>query len=101
MAAKIEHIIAEKHGGATVAGNLAFACGSCNCFKGSDIASLSNAGCLCRLYHPRLDRWSEHLELDGDTIRALTEIGEATARLLRMNDPKRVEEREILRLQGK
>ncbi len=98
---EIEHILAEKHGGQTAAENLALACGFCNCFKGSDIASLSESGAIFRLYHPRLDLWSDHFELDGDVIRPLTEIGEATVRLLRMNHPKRFDEREILRLEGK
>jgi 5-methylcytosine-specific restriction endonuclease McrA len=50
----MEHIIAEKHGGKTVAENLAIACLLCNRFKGSDISSISSLGKLCRLYNPRL-----------------------------------------------
>jgi 5-methylcytosine-specific restriction endonuclease McrA len=45
---EIEHVISEKHGGQTVADNLAFACMTCNRSKGSDIASLSDrTGQLC------------------------------------------------------
>ena len=98
---EIEHILSEKHGGTTVVENLAMACAYCNSYKGSDIASLSTSGNLCRLLHPRLDRWVDHFELTGDLIRPLTEIGEATVRLLRINDIERVDEREILRLEGK
>lgn len=36
---EIDHIIAKKHGGPTVASNLCLSCLSCNSFKGSDIAS--------------------------------------------------------------
>jgi 5-methylcytosine-specific restriction endonuclease McrA len=35
LAFEIEHIISEKHGGKTVAENLALACPYCNRFKGS------------------------------------------------------------------
>jgi hypothetical protein len=71
---QVEHVIAEKHGGATTADNLAYACVFCNQYKGTDIASLSEAEQLTRLYNPRTDRWADHFRLDQDgiTIRALT-----------------------------
>ena len=37
---EIDHVIAIKHGGQTVAENLALCCAVCNRFKGSDIASI-------------------------------------------------------------
>ena len=37
---ELDHIISEKHGGATDAGNLAYACAFCNRAKGSDIGSV-------------------------------------------------------------
>jgi 5-methylcytosine-specific restriction endonuclease McrA len=37
-----DHIIAEKHGGATDADNLAWSCFLCNHYKGADIASIKN-----------------------------------------------------------
>jgi len=96
---QIEHVIAEKHGGPTKAENLAFACVFCNRHKGSDIASLSNAGKLVRLYNPRTDHWSEHFQLaaDGIAILALDEIGQGTASLLELNHPDRLLERRTLR----
>lgn len=39
LAFEVEHIVAEKHGGATAADNLALACAYCNRFKGSDPGS--------------------------------------------------------------
>jgi HNH endonuclease len=36
---EIDHAIAEKHGGATDANNLAFTCWRCNHYKGSDLGS--------------------------------------------------------------
>ena len=41
---EIDHVIALKHGGQTVAGNLALCCVVCNRFKGSDIASIDPEG---------------------------------------------------------
>ena len=38
---EIDHVIAEKHGGATTLDNLAYACAQCNRNKGSDIAPLT------------------------------------------------------------
>ncbi|HEX8921153.1 MAG TPA: HNH endonuclease signature motif containing protein, partial [Pyrinomonadaceae bacterium] len=38
---EVDHIISVKHGGATKAENLAYACAFCNRYKGSDIASIS------------------------------------------------------------
>lgn len=56
-----DHIIAEKHGGASAMDNLALACFDCNRFKGSDIASLDpGTGDLVALFNPRTQRWNEH-----------------------------------------
>ena len=37
---QIDHVIAEKHGGETIAENLALSCAVCNKHKGSDIATI-------------------------------------------------------------
>lgn len=51
---QIDHIIARKHGGETIATNLALSCYSCNSYKGPNIASLDpDSGRLVRLFHPR------------------------------------------------
>ena len=99
---QIEHIISEKHGGATDGANLACSCVFCNRFKGSDIASISpTTGQLVRLFHPRRDRWSDHFQLDGALIVPITEVGEATARLLRFNSDDRLLERSMLQASGR
>jgi len=57
----LDHVIAEKHGGATAAENLALACTLCNSRKGSDLASIDEqTGFIEPLFHPRRDQWSEH-----------------------------------------
>lgn len=94
---QIEHIISRKHGGTSDLENLALACVFCNRYKGSDIATSSpETGELIRLYNPRTDRWREHFQLNGVIIEPLTEIGEATVRILRMNYEDQILERQVL-----
>jgi 5-methylcytosine-specific restriction endonuclease McrA len=94
---EIDHVIAMKHGGQSVVENLALCCAVCNRFKGSDIASIDpGTGDLTPLYHPRLDRWDDHYELRNGEITGLTATGRATVRLLRMNRPTRIKERQLL-----
>jgi len=93
---QVEHIISEKHGGPTAEENLAYSCVYCNRYKGTDIASLSGSGQLCRFFNPRTDRWAEHFRLERFTIVPLTDIGEVTARILDVNHPDRLLEREML-----
>ena len=65
----VDHIIAEKHGGATAADNLALACTLCNSHKGSDLASIDEqTGFIELLFRPRRDRWSDHFQLAGGRI---------------------------------
>ena len=90
-------MVALKHGGRTVAGNLALCCEVCDRFKGSDIASLDpETGQLMPLFRPCVDRWEDHYHLRGGKILALTAIGRVTVRLLRMNRPARIRERGAL-----
>jgi len=97
-----DHIIAEKHGGATTAENLALACFDCNRFKGSDIASLDPlSGSLVSLFNPRTDGWNDHFRIYRGEIRALTAVGRATERLLKLNLPARVEIRATLARAGR
>jgi hypothetical protein len=94
---EIEHIIARKHGGRTVEGNLAFACPFCNQAKGTDIASLDpDISLLTGLYNPRTQRWREHFSFDGRLIRGLTPAGRVTVALLQFNAPERLSERQDL-----
>ena len=94
---EIDHVIAVKHGGQTGLENLALCCVVCNRFKGSDIASIDpETGQLTPLFHPRLDSWDDHYEFRNGEILGLTATGRATVRLLRMNRPTRVKERQFL-----
>lgn len=94
---EVDHIIAEKHGGQTNADNTALSCIMCNKRKGSDLTSIDPvSGAIVPLFHPRKDRWSDHFQLVEGHIEPLTAIGRATVRLLQLNHPDRVEEREVL-----
>jgi hypothetical protein len=100
---QVDHIISEKHGGATEAQNLAYACLFCNRHKGSDVGSVLLDGSFSRFFNPRTDRWTEHFALgaDGITIEPRTEIGAVTARILGFNAEERLLEREALRAVGR
>lgn len=88
---EIDHVIAVKHGGATDAGNLAYACAQCNRFKGSDVAALDpQTDEVVPLFNPRRQQWHEHFRLDGPLIVSLSDFGRATERLLELNQIDRV-----------
>ena len=92
---QMEHIVAQKHGGATDAGNLALSCIGCNQCKGADLSSLDPlTGALTPLFHPRRERWRDHFELRGLFILPKTAVGRVTVRLLQFNAPERITERE-------
>jgi hypothetical protein len=94
---QIEHIISRKHGGSSDVDNLALACVFCNAPKGTDIGTIVPGRTeLVRLYHPRNDRWPNHFHLNGPIIEPVSEMGEATIRILQMNHDDRVPERDIL-----
>lgn len=88
----VEHITARQHGGGDSTEKLALACHRCNLHKGPNLAGLDpESRELTRLFHPRQDRWSEHFALREGMIVGLTPIGSATAALLQMNTPDRIE----------
>jgi hypothetical protein len=97
LAFEVEHIIAEKHGGATTVDNLALACPYCNRFKGTDLGSLDpETGQLTPFFDPRTQRWADHFRLDGARIVPLTPEGRVTVAILQLNHPDRILERQYL-----
>ena len=91
----IDHIVSVKHGGETVAENLAYACQICNLNKGSDIATfLSNIKTPIRFFNPRIDIWAEHFEIETTGfISEKTDIGAATIKIFDINQPESIIER--------
>ena len=51
---------------------------------------------MCRLFHPRIDAWSEHFRYDGAVLAGLTPIGRATVATLAINLPLRIAARQAL-----
>ena len=97
LTCEVEHIIAEKHGGATIESNLALACPFCNRFKGSDLGSLDpETSQLTPFFHPRNQRWDDHFHLEGARIIPLTPEGRVTVIIFQFNHPDRIAEREPL-----
>jgi hypothetical protein len=100
---QVDRVIAEKHGGKTIEGNLALSCSLCNQAKGSDIASIDpQTGDIVRLYHPRQDYWTDHFDLKAESgvIFPLTAIGRVTEQLLRINRTSSLPVRQILAQTG-
>ena len=100
---EVDHIVSEKHDGATHEDNLAYACFLCNRYKGSDVGSfVPGTNTLVRFYNPRTDQWADHFAFAGDNITILSqsEIGEVTARIFNFNHPNRLSERQELQASG-
>lgn len=88
---EIDHIISRKHGGPTVARNLALSCFRCNSHKGTDLASLDpRTRKLTPLFNPRRHKWGRHFRWDGSFLRGRTPIGRVTVALLQINEPFRI-----------
>lgn len=97
----LDHIIALKHHGLTIAENLAFACFHDNNFKGDNIAGLDPLdSSLTRLFNPRTDRWSEHFQFRRGEIIPLSAIGRTTLYVVNLNAPVRVMARRLLMATG-
>ncbi len=94
----LEHVIAQQHQVDDTLNNLALACDRCNAFKGPNLSSIDPASKkIVQLFNPRTDTWDDHFRLDAGLIIGLTPTGRATAKLLTMNAPRRVElRREML-----
>jgi hypothetical protein len=85
---EVEHVIPVAQGGEDDEANLALACRSCNLHKGIDVSGVDPiSGEVVRLFHPRLDRWSEHFQVDQVTGRivGITPLGRTTASRLSLN----------------
>lgn len=97
----IDHIIAEQHGGRTIASNLALSCYRCNLHKGPNIAgSDRETGKLVPLFHPRRHKWEHHFAWDGPRLIGRTAIGRVTIAILAINHPDAIAQRETLIQEG-
>ena len=87
---EVDHIISEKHQGVTTIDNLCLRCFDCNRYKGSDVGSVDvDTGLFTALYNPRIMKWEDHFQLQGNQIAPLTAEGRVTVFLLRFNSNDR------------
>ena len=99
---QVDHIVSRKHGGASVADNLAYACGFCNRFKGSDLGSISEiSGQLTPFFNPRIAHWADNFVLRGSLILPISAAGEVTVRIFGFNSEEQVLERQALIVKGR
>jgi hypothetical protein len=99
---EVDHIVSEKHGGATTENNLAMACVFCNQAKGSDVGSIHwESNTFVRFFNPRTDIWANHFVLIESRIEGTTPIGIVTERILGFNTTDRVAERKALQSSGR
>ena len=93
---QIDHVASQKHGGLTVAENLALSCFYCNSYKGPDVAGIDPvSGRIVRLFHPRRHHWTDHFQWNGPLLVGKTAIGRATIQVLWINHPAAVEVRKL------
>jgi hypothetical protein len=98
---EIDHIIAQQHGGKTLASNLALACFADNHHKGPNLAGIDpRTRRRAWLFHPRRQKWGRHFRWDGPVLVGRTAVGRATVAVLAMNLPHRVRHREQLMAEG-
>lgn len=96
-----DHIVPRQHGGKSEENNLALACLRCNRYKGPNIGSFDPlTGALVPLFNPRIQKWADHFQWNGASIRALSPEARVTVKLLRFNDADHVAERECLMAAG-
>ena len=65
------------------------------------MATILADGVAIRLYHPQQQVWTEHFVLKGAVISPLSRVGEATVKVLRLNDADRITERLTLQSSGR
>src|SRR3954449_563227 len=82
----VNHVVPRSKGGATVEENLVLQCPHCSLHKSNTTAAIdAESGATVELFHPLLQRWSDHFRLDLDgTLMSLSAVGRGTIESLRM-----------------
>jgi HNH endonuclease len=99
----VEHISPRSRGGDSSPDNLALSCQGCNNHKYNHTDAPDPAtGCMAPLFHPRRQRWSDHLAWNEEAtlIVGLSPTGRATVESLHLNRPEVVNLRRILAAAG-
>jgi hypothetical protein len=96
-----DHIIAETHGGPTVASNLCWTCFHCNLHKGANLSGIHpKTGEKTWLFNPRRMKWSRHFRWDGPVLVGRTSVGRVTIEVLKINSDEYVQTRSALMAEG-
>src|SRR5205823_5457258 len=83
---EIDHVVAEQHGGKTVASNLALACFADNHHKGPNLAGIGSQDSQAHvLFNPRRYSWARHFRWEGPILVGRTAVGRATNAVLGIN----------------
>ena len=94
---EIDHVIARKHRGRTLASNLCLACMACNNHKGPNVAGVDpKTKKVVGLFNPRRHKWYAHFRWDGPLLIGSTPAGRATVSVLEINLEYRVDFRQSL-----
>ena len=97
----IEHILPVSLGGSDEPDNIAWACPGCNLKKSNRVTALDpETNSEVRLFHPRTDRWQEHLEQREYTLIGRSPIGRALIAAFDLNHPRRCRIRQAEELFG-
>jgi hypothetical protein len=92
----VEHIRSSKHSGSGDFENLAYSCPDCNHYKGTDLGTyLDEDEIFTRFFNPRKDKWFDHFKALEGVLYAQNDVGEATIRIFQINNPDRVEIRQL------
>jgi len=93
----VDHVVARQHGGRDSIGNRCWSCHRCNLHKGPNLSGRDPAtGKIVRLFNPRRQSWARHFEWRGAVLVGRTLTGRATIAVLDVNNPRRVQLRQIL-----
>ncbi|HVC92984.1 MAG TPA: HNH endonuclease [Pirellulales bacterium] len=97
----VEHVFATQHGGSDHPDNRCWSCHRCNLHKGPNLSGRDPlTDNIVRLFDPRRQSWQRHFEWIGAILVGRTQTGRATIAVLDINEPQRVELRQILRDEG-
>jgi hypothetical protein len=103
---QVDHVVAESHGGPTIAANLALACFLDNSYldnsyKGPNLAGIDpKTQRTVQLFNPKRQRWARHFRRNRPVLVGLTAAGRAAGTTLRINLPHRVAQRAALIAEG-
>ncbi len=81
--------------------NLAYSCPHCNQYKGTDFTTfLESYTVIVTIFNPRLHDWNKHFTVENGMILPRSKIAKATVKLLKLNEPERIIQRQILQETG-